>query len=236
MGYFASQMRKMLFPSWILLLLLLSSCQEQDMRSRGQKSMELGDYARARQAWSALLDQNPADANARRGLAMTLFAEARSKEEQMLDASSLWDSCTAEFQILLRLDSSVTIRGMASTALFHQAHGLVEKEQHGRARKSLQHALALDSLNGFAWNLLGLAWEDAGDTAKARLAYERGISFQSSLVACYVNLGNLHWRAGRSKDAWEFWSLGLEQDSTNSYLRYWRDRALQNLEEKALGD
>ncbi len=214
--------------------LSLVACSERELKSRGNSAMMVGDFARAKQAWSALLDLDPADKDARTGFAMTLFAEARSREQAQENAATLWDSCANEFAILLKMDSSTTVRGMASTALFHQAHAWIGKEQFAKARRALDQSIQLDSANGFSWNLLGLSWEGIGDTAQAREAYETGIARQPSLVACYVNLGNLHWRSKRIVEAWEFWTMGLEQDSGNSYLQYWKAEAERKLEEQAL--
>lgn len=219
---------------FVFLSLLLGACENQDLRDRGRKALELGDHMRAIRAWSALLDMDPADHEARFALATALFSEARSREQSQLESQPLWDSCAQELRILLRTDSGATIRGMASTALFHQARGQLEQERFRPAQMLLDQALALDSSNGFAWNLQGLAYEGTGDTARARLSYEGGIARQGDLVACYVNLGNLHWREKRVLDAWEIWSLGYDRDTTNAYLRYWRERAERKLEEMAL--
>lgn len=219
---------------FLAFVLSLIACSEKDLKNRGNSAMMVGDFARAKQAWSALLDIDPANKDARTGLAMTLFAEARNREQAQENTASLWDSCANEFAILLKMDSSTTVRGMASTVLFHQAHAWIGKELFAKARMALEHSIKLDSANGFSWNLLGLAWEEIGDTARARESYETGIARQPSLVACYVNLGNLHWRSRRIVDAWEFWSMGLEQDSSNSYLLYWKAKAERKLEEQAL--
>lgn len=226
------------FPLYIatFVVLMLMSCEQAEWRKRGQSALEIGDYSRAAQAWAHVLDAQPADAEARYGLAMALFSSARQMDQERRASAPMWDSCWHEFQILLRLDSSRTVKAMASTSAFQVAKNQVESEQYSQASMLLRRSIALDSSNWFAWNLQGLALEGLGQSAQAQIAYETVVAKEPSIIAAYVNYGNLQWRQGHIAEAWEIWSLGLERDSTNAYLQYWVSLAERKLKEDALRD
>jgi tetratricopeptide (TPR) repeat protein len=192
----------------------------------------LGDYSRARQNWSTILDQNPADAEARYGLSIAFFSEAQKLDREHRASITQWESALYEFRILLQIDSTQTIRAMASTSLFQVARARYGEELFAQSDVLLDDAIRLDSTNWFAWNLKGLALEGLGRFDDAQASYEQILIRNPDFISAYVNLGNLHWSQGRIEDAWDDWSLGLQRDSTNVYLKHWVERAANKLLEK----
>lgn len=215
--------------------MFLVACSGGD-RERGRVALQIGDYQRAQEAWNNILDQHPDDPEARTGVAMACFSAAQEKEREHLDADSAWWESLRTFRILLRIDSSRTNRGLASTSLFQVARRRLAAERPDDAVRLLHEAVRLDSTNWFAWNLLALANESLGQDARALELYEHIIVHEADFVTAYVNLGNLQWRRGEILAAWENWSLGLELDSTNTYLQQWTARAEEQLRQTTKAD
>lgn len=216
--------------------LCLAGCGSSDWRERGQAALQVGDYARAQACWSHVLDASPADVEARTGFAMAVFSEAQEREREHGQADAVWEASLSAFRILLRLDSSETARALASTTLFQVSRRRLSAERSADAARLLHEAVRLDSANWFAWNLLALANENLGQDERAQALYEQILVRQPTFVTAYINLGNLQWRRGQIGEAWESWSLGLEQDSTNAYLQQWTARAEEELRRAALAD
>ena len=63
----------------VALLSLVGGCMENRV-SRGNDALRIGDYARAVNNFSAVLDDNPLDRDARYGLALSYYAIAEEKE------------------------------------------------------------------------------------------------------------------------------------------------------------
>jgi len=215
-------------PLWWGLL----ACNQGNERHRGQEALRLGDYERARQNWAQILDLNPADAEARFGMSMSYFSEARQLDREHRPSVDAWEAAVREFRILLQIDSTQTIRSMASTSLFQVARNRLSEEHFNQADALLDEALHSDSSNWFAWNLKGLALEGLGRPEDAQACYEQIIGRNPDFISAYVNLGNLHWSKGRAEDAWDDWSLGLQRDTANVYLKHWVERAANRLKEK----
>ena len=60
------------------------------------------------------------------------------------------------------------------------------------------------------------------------------IAKNPDFIAAYSNLGNLYWDRGDYENAWDIWSMGLQKDPNNSYLKTWTDRAQDSLTIKLL--
>ena len=225
-------------PSLGLLLALalwLQGC-DGDARHRGSESLRIGDYDRAIIAWNSVLDVKPADREARYGLALSWFTKARDEEHMRESSDTSYEQAAHEFRILVNLDTTKTVRTMASSSLFQVARISVEADHFEDALRVLNESIQLDSLNWFAWNLKGLVLEGLGKPDAAQTNYEHIISQAPDFVTAYINLGNLHWSQRKFGEAWDDWSLGLDRDSSNTYLKYWVGRAEVKLKEEALKD
>ena len=218
---------KSIVVSALLALTLLACDQAAPWRARGRAALEVQDYARAVTAWNAILDLDPSDQEARHGLALALFSAARENDSrhETDSAAALWQRSAQELRILLQLDSAPHLRSMASTSIFHVARQRMDEDRLEDALDLLQEATRLDSANSFAWNLEGLVLEGLGKPDSAAMLYTQVLLRDSSFIAAYINLGNLHWNSHREADAAHVWTLGLAHDSGNVYLKQWVGRA-----------
>lgn len=217
----------------VALLSFMSGCME-DRVGRGNDALRIGDYARAVSNFSAVLDNNPLNRDARYGLALSYYAIAEEKERIKAGTSPLWERTVQEFQVLWNVDSSFKIREAYSNSLFYLAKATLSENSHANVLPLLEHSIALDSLNYFSFNLKALIYESLNRTEEAKDLYVYIITKEPKFLSAYINLGNVYWREGDVSSAWDIWSMGLKQDEENSTLLHWTRVAEDSL--KALID
>jgi len=232
-------MKRLLTGLYVFVLLGIFGCDETEtLRERGRAALQVGDYRRSMSLWGQVLDIEPTNLEARKGLALSLFSEASDWDtrHQQDSAAPVWLQASRELDILLHLDSSANVRAMASTSLFHSARLRMDDDRLEDALSILNESIRLDSLNWFAWNLKGLVLEGLDKPESAQSLYEHVLAQDSSFLAAYINLGNLHWNKKHYQEACNDWSLGLKRDPENVYLRQWVERVTAKLKEKSLLD
>ena len=204
----------------VFLLSLLGGCKD-NRTGRGNDALRIGDYARAVSNFSAVLDDNPLDRDARYGLALSYYAIAEGKERIKAGSAPLWERTVQEFQVLWNVDSSFKIREAYSNSLFYLAKATLGENSRANVLPLLERSIALDSLNYFSFNLKALILESLDRTEEARNLYIYTIPKEPRFLSAYINLGNLYWREGDVSSAWDIWSMGLKQDGQNATLLHW---------------
>lgn len=217
----------------LVALLLVCGCMENRV-SRGNDALRIGDYARAVNNFSAVLDDNPLDRDARYGLALSYYAIAEEKERIKAGTTPLWERTVQEFQVLWNVDSSFKIREAYSNSLFYLAKATLSENSHANVLPLLERSIALDSLNYFSFNLKALIYESLNRSEEAKDLYVYIITKEPRFLSAYINLGNVYWHEGDISSAWDIWSMGLKQDGQNSTLLHWTRVAEDSL--KALID
>ena len=204
----------------VFLLSILGGCKD-NRTGRGNDALRIGDYARAVSNFSAVLDDNPLDRDARYGLALSYYAIAEDKERIKAGTAPLWERTVQEFQVLWNVDSSFKIREAYSNSLFYLAKATLGENSRANVLPLLERSIALDSLNYFSFNLKALILESLDRTEEARNLYIYTITKEPQFLSAYINLGNLYWREGDVSSAWDIWSMGLKQDGQNATLLHW---------------
>ena len=204
----------------VALLSFMYGCMENRV-GRGNDALRIGDYARAVSNFSAVLDDNPLNRDARYGLALSYYAIAEEKERIKAGASPLWERTVQEFQVLWNVDSSFKIREAYSNSLFYLAKATLSENPHANVLPLLERSIALDSLNYFSFNLKALIYESLNRTEEAKDLYVYIITKEPKFLSAYINLGNVYWREGDVSSAWDIWSMGLKQDENNPSLLHW---------------
>ena len=204
----------------VALLSLVLGCMESRV-NRGNDALRIGDYARAVNNFSAVLDDNPLDRDARYGLALSYYAIAEERERIKSGTADLWERTVQEFQVLWNVDSSFKIRETYSNSLFYLAKATLGENTRANVLPLLEQSIALDSLNYFSFNLKALILESLDRDEEAKNLYIYIITREPRFISAYVNLGNLYWREGDVSSAWDIWSMGLKQDEKNHTLLHW---------------
>lgn len=216
--------------------LLLAACVENDVR-RGNDALRIGDYDRAVISFNKALDADPANRDARYGLALSYYAIAEASERLRIPTFDLWSQAAKEFRILSNIDSSGKINANYSTCLFYLARAALKRDASADVMPMLDQSIQLDSLNYFSYNLkaLILAKSDIPDNLKtAKNIYIHIITHDPDFVSAYINLGNMYWDEGDVESAWDTWSAGLQKSPKNQSLIYWTHVAEDSLKAMVL--
>ena len=218
------------------LTFFLMSCVKDDIK-RGNDALRIGDYERAIANFSKALDVEPANRDARYGLALSYYAVAEQTDRFKDSSFVRWSRAAREFKILYGLDSSGKIDANYSTCLFYLARATLNHDASANVLPLLDKSIGLDSLNYFSYNLkcLILAQSSApGDLNIAKNIFIHIVTREPGFVSAYINLGNIYWDEGDVEAAWDTWSAGLQKAPTNRSLIYWTQVAEDSLKSMVL--
>jgi len=216
--------------------ILMVACVEDDIH-RGNEALLIGDYQRAVDNFSKALDRDPANRDARYGLALSYYSMAEDEELLHVPTFDLWSRTAKEFKILSKIDSSEQVKGNYSTCLFYLARATMAKGEGTNVLPILEKSLQLDSLNYFSLNLKGLILgndDDSLNVAAAKNIFIHLLTQEPQFISAYVNLGNIYWNSGDVESAWDIWSLGLEKFPQDKALVHWTQVAEDSLKRKVL--
>ena len=229
-------LRRVGYIGVLLCTLLLMSCVKDDIK-RGNDALRIGDYERAIANFSRALDVEPANRDARYGLALSYYAEAEAADRFNDSSFYRWSRTAREFKILSVLDSSGSIDANYSTCLFYLARATLNHDASANVLPLLNKSIQLDSLNYFSYNLKGLILARSnvpGDLNGAKNIFIHIVTREPGFVSAYINLGNIYWEEGDVEAAWDTWSAGLQKAPTNSSLIYWTQVAEDSLKSMVL--
>ena len=212
----------------LFVVLCFCSCVEKDV-SRGNDALRIGDYERSTVNFSKALDEEPANRDARYGLALSYYALAEERERLRVRALDLWEKAVNEFRILSKVDSSGKIDAAYSTSLFYLARAMLAEQGRANVLPLLDHSIMLDSLNYFSLNLKALLLERQGEFEKSKKIYAYIVTKEPKFSSAYVNLGNLYWKLGDIESAWDIWSMGHVAIPDDATLLRWTEIAEDSL-------
>lgn len=204
----------------MLVAAVFCACNGNDM-SRGDEALRIGDYDRAIANFSKVLDDEPANRDARYGLAIAYYAIAEDKERLKENTLALWERTAREFKILTAIDSSDKVTPLYSTTLFYLARAMLAENEHARVMRLLDESIQLDPSNYFSYNLKALILGGQGDVDGAKKIYAYIVTREPKFASAYVNLGNLYWNAHDYESAWDIWSMGHEALPQDPVLAKW---------------
>ena len=229
-------LRRVCYIGVLLFTLSLMSCVNDDIK-RGNDALRIGDYERAITNFSKALDVEPANRDARYGLALSFYAEAEQADRFNDSSFVRWSRAAREFKILYGLDSSGSIDANYSTCLFYLARATLNQDASANVLPLLDKSISLDSLNYFSYNLKGLILARSsvpGNLNSAKNIFIHIVTREPGFISAYINLGNIYWEEGDVESAWDTWSAGLQKAPTNSSLIYWTQVAEDSLKSMVL--
>ena len=202
--------------------------------NRGNEALRIGDYDRAVANFSKALDMQPANRDARYGLALAYYSIAEENERLKVPVLETWQRTVNEFRILSRVDSSGRISGTYSTSLFYLARATLASNAHVDVLPLLDKSIALDSANYFSYNLKALVLGNLGRTEEAKKIFIFIVTKNPKFASAYLNLGNIYWSEGDIESAWDIWSMGHEAVPENAGLARWTTVAEDSLKALAI--
>lgn len=204
----------------VVVAICFCACTESDVK-RGNVALQIGDFDRAIANFTKVLDVDPANRDARYGLALSYYAVAEDKERLKLPSLELWGRTVSEFRILSRVDSTGKINAAYSTSLFYLAKATLSGNGRANVLHLLDHSIQLDSANYFSHNLRAIVLANRGDVEEAKKIYAYIVTREPKFASAYVNLGNLYWESGDIEQAWDIWSMGHEVLPGDRTLAHW---------------
>ena len=204
------------------------ACVEDDVK-RGNEALRIGDYDRAVLNFSKALDVQPADRDARYGLALAYYAIAEDKERLKGSTRDLWERAVKEFRILSNVDSSGRIDAAYSTGLFYLARATLAEDSRTNVLPLLDHSILLDTANYFSYNLKALILANQGRVEEAKKIYVYIVTKEPKFTSAYLNLGNIYWEEHDVESAWDIWSMGHEALPKDAALARWTHVAEDSL-------
>ena len=204
----------------VLFATVLCACNGNDM-NRGDEALRIGDYKRAAKNFSKVLDKDPANRDARYGLAIACYAIAEDKERLRVSTLALCERTFREFKILSVVDSSEKSKPMYSTSLFYLARAMLADNAQAKVLPLLDQSIKLDPENYFSYNLKALILAGQGNTDEAKKIYAYIVTREPKFASAYVNLGNLYWNEHDYESAWDIWSMGHEALPQDAVLAKW---------------
>lgn len=217
----------------LLIAIGFCACVEDDV-ARGNEALRIGDYDRAVSNFSKALDMQPANRDARYGLALAYYSIAEENEHLKVPVLDTWQRTVNEFRILSRVDSSGRISGTYSTSLFYLARATLASNAHADVLPLLDKSIALDSANYFSYNLKALVLGNLGRTEEAKKIFVFIVTKNPKFASAYLNLGNIYWSEGDIESAWDIWSMGHEAVPENAGLARWTTVAEDSLKALAI--
>lgn len=217
----------------LLIAIGFCACVEDDV-ARGNEALRIGDYDRAVANFSKALDMQPANRDARYGLALAYYSIAEENEHLKVPVLNTWQRTVNEFRILSRVDSSDRISGTYSTSLFYLARATLASNAHADVLPLLDKSIALDSANYFSYNLKALVLGNLGRTEEAKKIFIFIVTKNPKFASAYLNLGNIYWSEGDIESAWDIWSMGHEAVPENAGLARWTTVAEDSLKALAI--
>lgn len=235
--YFGGMARRFANVGRLVAVLLIAigfcACVEDDV-ARGNEALRIGDYDRAVANFSKALDMQPANRDARYGLALAYYSIAEENEHLKVPVLDTWQRTVNEFRILSRVDSSGRISGTYSTSLFYLARATLASNAHADVLPLLDKSIALDSANYFSYNLKALVLGNLGRTEEAKKIFVFIVTKNPKFASAYLNLGNIYWSEGDIESAWDIWSMGHEAVPENAGLARWTTVAEDSLKALAI--
>ena len=235
--YFGGMARRFANVGRLVAVLLIAigfcACVEDDV-ARGNEALRIGDYDRAVANFSKALDMQPANRDARYGLALAYYSIAEENEHLKVPVLDTWQRTVNEFRILSRVDSSGRISGTYSTSLFYLARATLASNAHADVLPLLDKSIALDSANYFSYNLKALVLGNLGRAEEAKKIFIFIVTKNPKFASAYLNLGNIYWSEGDVESAWDIWSMGHEAVPENAGLARWTTVAEDSLKALAI--
>lgn len=207
----------------------VASCQPS--MELANEALRIGDFERAIERFAKILDENPANREARYGMALSLFGKAEAAEMSGEHSVKLWMNALTEFRILSNIDSSAAPK-MHSSALFYLARARTFENPQAKILGILDESILLDSTNYYSWNLKALALSGYGDVDFAQKIFQWILSENPDFSPAYSNLGKLYWEQGNVEKAWKVWSAGSLRFPENHHLDFWTKIAEDSLNAK----
>lgn len=198
--------------------LFLGGCRDSGL-DRGKIFLQLEDWPRSIQVYDACVQNDPENAEARLGLALSRLGLVRERSQSGVDSLDDWLRVARDFAIVERLDTTQSTRADRADALFHASQWLNRRGISAYAERLARLAQQAHPGHVSSAQFLGNTARAQGDYVSAERWYSRALATDSSYLPAYIGLGELALVDDDPEGAVVYLQLGARRDSTNSWLR-----------------
>jgi Tfp pilus assembly protein PilF len=174
----------------------------------GQLALQMQDYSKAITFFTEALQVDTRNPLAQRGLQLALAQEAQM--DLMRDQSEMttWAYTRKLPQLAAEEFSTEQLSNVSPETphkLYKKSLLVLAQLQHGDNIAAMRTAIPLPKRYGHptAWNLVGLARYNTGDSVKAKLAFNRALQLNPSFHTARLNLATVFMTGGDFKNAEE---------------------------------
>jgi tetratricopeptide (TPR) repeat protein len=204
----------------LILLLFFATfffrCTE-SITDKGYKNLSLGDYHRAVQLFSKVIDNNPENYTARLGLGKALLQQLAGSAQN----EEIWNVCLINLEAARTINSDSSIKNVLSAAWHQRAVYLLFNKDSTRALQSLLKSIQYDKTNAKPLNLAGILYFNQGDFQKAYSLFTLVINLDTLSPTGYFNAGMVSWSSGNCLNSKQLWLNALRKYPDNKDLLYW---------------
>lgn len=211
-----------------LLPLLLTSCRS-DREKSAARCLELGDWPRAQKLFAQLLDEDPADVQARTGMARALVQRASALSVTDRDEPGAWEDAVRELEIAQGFAPDTSLHRAWIQASYLWARSLTAHGDTVAALGRLKELLRTEPRHLVARNLAGILEFKRSHPRTARELFLQNIAFDSTDAPTLYNLGLLEWQEGEPGRAHGWWLKALKQDPADENTLWWLLQAERRL-------
>jgi len=216
----------------LVVALFLGGCRDSGL-DRGKVFLQLEDWPRSIQVYDACVQNDPENAEARLGLALSRLGLVRERSQSGVDSLEEWLRVARDFAIVERLDttqstrsdrvdwvvSNRSTRSDRADALFRASQWLNRRGKTAYAERLARLAQQAHPGHASSAQFLGNTARAQGDYVSAERWYSRAVLADSSYLPAYIGLGELALIDDDPVGAVVYLQLGARRDSTNSWLR-----------------
>ena len=199
-------------------VLLLGGCRDSSL-DRGKVFLQLEDWPRSIVVYDACVQNDPENAEARLGLALSRLGLVRERSQSGVDSVEEWLRVARDFAIVERLDSTQSTRVDRADALFHASQWLNRRGRASYAERLARLAQQANPGHPASAQFLGNMARASGNFAAAERWYSRALAADSSYVPAYIGLGEIAQLDDDPDGAVVYFQMGAKRDSTNSWLK-----------------
>ncbi|HQF53646.1 MAG TPA: hypothetical protein PK208_00860 [Fibrobacteria bacterium] len=201
-----------------MVALFLGGCRDSGL-DRGKVFLQLEDWPRSIQVYDACVQNDPENAEARLGLALSRLGLVRERSQSGVDSLEEWLRVARDFAIVERLDTTQSTRSDRADALFRASQWLNRRGKTAYAERLARLAQQAHPGHASSAQFLGNTARAQGDYVSAERWYSRAVLADSSYLPAYIGLGELALIDDDPVGAVVYLQLGARRDSTNSWLR-----------------
>jgi tetratricopeptide (TPR) repeat protein len=215
---------------WLVVasLALLTGCRR-DQEKAAMRCLELGDWPRAQKLFTQLLDEDPADAQARVGLARALVQRASSLALTDRDEPTAWEEAVRELEIAQGFAPDTALHQSWARATYLWARSLATHGDTTASLGRLKELLRTEPRHLAARNLAGIMEFKRSRPRTARELFLQNIAVDSTDAPTLYNMGLLEWHEGDILMAHAWWLKALRHDPKDENTLWWLVQAEKRL-------